>query len=216
MHNIYLGMGAMFSDQTNDSENINQEDENIENNILYVPVAAQAGYTDQFNDIIYKEDLIAFSLPDRKFKQGTYRCFDVAGDSMEPSLQSGDKVVCSLVERNLEYNGVRSNLVYVIVTMDDILVKRVQNNMRINSTFELLSDNTYYPPISLHVSEIKEIWHVDLLISNFMPSQKNNRKIFYDEISEMRKTISLQSSAIQNLNQTLEKLLKSNRSHSVV
>jgi phage repressor protein C with HTH and peptisase S24 domain len=208
---IFTGIGSMFLDdeivQQSSVEPIYRSLEKI----LYVPTAAYAGYTDQYNDPVFMEDLVSFSLPDYKFQHGTYRCFDIAGDSMEPSLYAGDKVVCSLVDNNNFYSSVRNNLVYVIVMDSSIVVKRVKNRIRENSTIELLSDNSYYQPYEVPANEIKEIWHVEVKISPYLPSPNNIRHAFHEEMDGMKKTIDHQSKSIQLLNQTVEKLLKQNR-----
>lgn len=180
--------------------------------ILYVPVAAHAGYADQFQDQEFLTELTYFSLPDYKFQHGTYRCFDIAGDSMEPSLYSGDKVVCSLVDSNNYYGSVRNNLVYVVVTNGAIMVKRLINHVREKQSIELVSDNSYYAPQFIHVSEIKEIWNVEVKISPYLPSPKNMRNGFHDEMESMRQVMESQAVAIKTLNLTIEKLLRSSRS----
>lgn len=125
--------------------------------IVYVPTAAHAGYTEQFHDPVFLDDLVSFSLPDYKFQHGTYRCFDIMGDSMEPSLYAGDKVVCSQVDSNNFYSSVRNNLVYVIVMDGSLVVKRVLNKVRENRTMMMLSDNSYYQPYEVAIEEIREM-----------------------------------------------------------
>jgi len=208
---IFSGIGSMFLDDDIMQQSSSSIVHNSLEKIVYVPTAAHAGYTDQYNDPIFMEDLVSFSLPDYKFQHGTYRCFDIVGDSMEPSLYAGDKVVCSFVDNNNFYSSVRNNLVYVIVMDGAIVVKRVRNRIKENGTIELLSDNNYYQPYEVPVAEIKEIWHVEVKISPYLPSPNNIRHAFHEEMDGMKKTIDQQSKSIQLLNQTVEKLLKQNR-----
>jgi len=179
--------------------------------ILYVPVAAHAGYSEQFHDPVFMQELITFSLPDYRFQHGQHRCFDIAGDSMEPSLFAGDKVVCSFVDNNNFYSSVRNNLVYVFVLEGSVVVKRVQNNVRSNGTFLLMSDNTYYKPYEVPVADVREIWHVEVKMSPYLPSPNNLRNAFHEEMDDMKKVIDQQSKSIQLLNLTVEKLLRQNR-----
>jgi hypothetical protein len=192
-----------------------EEDQNIalvnEDKIHYVPVAAHAGYAEQYNDPVFLGDLVKFSLPDYKFYQGEYRCFDIAGDSMEPSLFAGEKVVCSLVEFGPHRLSLRTNHVYVIVLESGVLVKRVTKSQD-GQSVQLISDNDYYEPYLVPVQEIKQIWYVEIKISPFMPSPNNMRQSFHNEMDEMRRTIVKQADAIVSLNQTMEKMLKMNRS----
>jgi len=209
---IFTGLGSMFLDEDVMQQSAAQKSHVSLEKIVYVPTAAHAGYTDQFNDPVFMEDLVSFSLPDYKFQHGTYRCFDIMGDSMEPSLYAGDKVVCSQVDSNNFYSSVRNNLVYVIVMDGSLVVKRVLNKVRENRTMMMLSDNSYYQPYEVAIEEIREIWHVEVKISPYLPSPNNIRNAFHEEMDGMKKIIDQQSKSIQMLNHTVEKLLKQNRS----
>ncbi|MEO1437994.1 MAG: S24 family peptidase, partial [Bacteroidota bacterium] len=130
---VYTGEGPMFmSEEDHKSFRVltivtnAQEDERI----VHVPVPAQAGYASEETDPTFIQDLPTYSLPDYKYKVGTHRSFDVAGDSMEPTLFEGDKVVCSYLEPTLWETSIKDNYVYVIVTRGDVLVKRVTNKLK--------------------------------------------------------------------------------------
>jgi phage repressor protein C with HTH and peptisase S24 domain len=110
-------------------------DEDNNEKIVHVPIPAQAGYPSEFDNPDFIQDLPSFSLPDYKYKIGTHRSFDVAGDSMEPTLFEGDKVICSYVEPNLWEIAIKNNYVYIIVTKSDILVKRVHNLLKVEMNF---------------------------------------------------------------------------------
>lgn len=208
---IFTGSGSMFSHDDVEQQSANSQIKSLEK-IVYVPVAAYAGYTDQFNDPVFMEDLTTFSLPDYKFQHGTYRCFDIVGDSMEPSLYAGDKVVCSYVDNNNFYSSVRNNLVYIIVMEGSLVVKRVQNQVKDRQKLILCSDNNFYDPYEVHIQDVKEIWHVEVKISHYLPSPNNIRHAFHEEMNGVKKIMDQQAQSIQNLNQTVEKLLKQNRS----
>lgn len=208
---IFTGQGSMFLDSDDILQFASTSAPLSLEKIIYVPTAAHAGYTDQYNDPVFLEDLVSFSLPDYKFQHGTYRCFDIVGDSMEPSLFAGDKVVCSLVDNNNFYSSVRNNLVYVVVLDGSLVVKRVINKVREDQTMLMCSDNNFYQPYTVDVNEIREIWHVEVKISPYLPSPNNIRNAFHEEMNDVKDTVKAQSTAIQILNQTVEKLLKQNR-----
>jgi phage repressor protein C with HTH and peptisase S24 domain len=209
---IFSGIGSLFIDEEGPVQQAaSARVYDSAEKILYVPVAAHAGYSEQFGDPVFMEELVTFSLPDYRFQHGQHRCFDIAGDSMEPSLFAGDKVVCSLVEPQNAYSAVRNNLVYVVVLEGSVVVKRVQNKVRENGTFLLISDNSYYKPYEVDVQDVREIWHVEVKISPYLPSPNNLRNAFHEEMDDMKKIIDQQSKSIQVLNQTVEKLLKQNR-----
>ncbi len=207
---IFTGNGSPFYDDGIHQQASVKKQKTTER-ILHVPVSAYAGYTEQFHDEVFLEDLVSFSLPDYKFQHGTYRCFDIAGDSMEPSLYAGDKVVCSQVDCNNYYSSVRNNLVYVLVLDGSVVVKRVINKLRESGMLTLISDNNFYEPFNVPAQEIKEIWHVEVKISPYLPSPNNIRNAFHEEMDSMKNIIDHQSRSIQALNQTVEKLLKQNR-----
>jgi len=207
---IYTGEGPMFMSEEDHKSfrvltivtNV-QEDEKI----VHVPIPAQAGYAGELTDPTFIQDLPTFTLPDYKYKVGTHRSFDVSGDSMEPTLFEGDKVICSFLEPTLWDTSIKDNYVYVIVTRADVLVKRVHNRLKADSQLLLVSDNNFYEPYTLNVGDIREMWYVRAKISPFLPSPQNLQIALHEEVENLRKTITEQSRLISNLNETIEKLL---------
>lgn len=178
--------------------------------IVHVPHAAHAGYLDQQNDPSFLQQLPTFSLPDPRFQYATHRCFDVAGDSMEPCLFNGDKIVCQLIDPD-NWPYLKDNHVYMIATENSLVVKRVKNRIAADGKIYLNSDNTFYNTIELDIREVKEIWQVTYTISPFLSSPNNLRSSLHTEMDNFRTTISEQSKIITSLNSTIEKLLKQSR-----
>jgi len=214
---LYTGEGGILLNQEETSNNSTDPiltivtDEIGNERIVHVPVNAQAGYGTQLHDPTYIQELPTFSLPGSKYANGSHRCFDVSGDSMEPSIYNGDKVVCHFVEPENWFNGVKENHVYVIISREGVVVKRVINNLKKNGTLALVSDNNFYQPFEIELKDIVEIWQVSVKISPFMPSPRNIRNGLHDEMDFLKNTIADQSKMIQSLNATVEKLLKQNR-----
>lgn len=175
--------------------------------IVHVPIPAQAGYASESGDPTFVQELPTYTLPDYKYKVGTHRSFDVSGDSMEPTLFEGDKVVCSYLEPTLWENSLKDSYVYVFVTKGDVLVKRVQNKIRDEKCVTLISDNAYYEPYDAKITEVVEIWYVRAKISPFLPSPSNVKTIIKGEMDELRKTIQNQSKVIESLYKTIETLV---------
>lgn len=208
---LFTGAGSMFID----GEDKNGMtiltvvvDEDNNEKIVHVPIPAQAGYPSEFDNPDFIQDLPSFSLPDYKYKIGTHRSFDVAGDSMEPTLFEGDKVICSYVEPNLWEIAIKNNYVYIIVTKSDILVKRVHNLLKVENELLLISDNNYYDPFRVSLSDICELWYVRAKISPFLPSPQNINNSLLKDMNELRQTIQHQSTLIENLNKVIEALAK--------
>src|SRR5690606_29980137 len=174
---IFSGTGEPLLEEKQSNSESTREDVA---NIYYVPVAAQAGYSEQYFDSVFLEDLYAFSLPQFKDQKGEYRCFEVNGDSMEPTLFSGEKVICSLVRRENDYAALRNHYVYVIVTHHGIVVKRIVKES--GNALSVVSDNGFYETYSLPLSEIAEIWSIHLKISPFNGSPSHFQNGFQEKI----------------------------------
>lgn len=207
---VYTGEGPMFmSEEDHKSFRVltivtsAQEDEQI----VHVPMPAQAGYAGGAADPSFIQTLPTYSLPDYKYKVGTHRSFDVSGDSMEPTLFEGDKVICSFLDPTLWETAVKDNYVYVVVTRGDVLVRRVNNFLKAEKQLELLSDNNFYDPSRVGIGDIKEIWYVRAKISPFLPSPHNIKKYLHEEIRELKAIIRDQTRLINNLNGTIEKAI---------
>ncbi len=211
---LYTGDGPMFmsEDVSNNMRMLTiVTNASGDEKILHVPVPAQAGYASEINNPTFIEELPAYTLPDYKYKVGTHRSFDVAGDSMEPTLFEGDKVICSYLEPNLWTNSIKDNYVYVVVTRGDVLVKRVYNKINENKRFILVSDNDYYDPYPVDIVDVKEMWYVRAKLSPFLPSPSNISTMVHDEVKELRSTLTQQSRVIKNLNESMERFMKDNR-----
>lgn len=67
------------------------------------------------------------------------RILTVAGDSMEPTLSSGDLLLV-----DVSVTRIKGEALYVIAIDDDVYVKRAQQ--RLNGALLITSDNERYPP----------------------------------------------------------------------
>ncbi len=121
-------------------------------NIEVVGVKARAGYLQSYQDPEYIRDLPKMYFP--QIPEGTYRAFEIEGDSMLP-MMPGSLVVCSYVE---ELEEMKNDRTYVIAThLDGIVYKRVLLNPDRKSV-TALSDNPAYPPYKIPYRDIAEIW----------------------------------------------------------
>jgi len=134
-------------------------DKDNRSNIELVDAKAEAGYTGAFDDPSYIKQLPRLYLP--QLKEGTYRAFEIRGDSMLP-LNAGDIVICSYVE-NL--SDLKDSMTCVLVTQSEgIVYKRIINNQK-RKVLLLQSDNDIYQPYELTYSEISEIWKYEAHLS---------------------------------------------------
>lgn len=161
-------------------------------NIVLVSAKAAAGYPNNIGDAQWFETLPAFSIPLPEFRNATFRGFQVEGDSMLPVLHSGEWIVGKALD---DWEDVNPKQIYVVVTVDSILVKKIQQESQ--STFiNLISSNPEYSPIKLDRSEIKEIWIV-------------NSKLTFD-LEADNKQVSLLTlhSEMRELKEEMRKLVK--------
>lgn len=148
-------------------------------NVLFVPVRARAGYLNGYADETYIQTLPTYRLPG--LNNGTFRMFEVGGLSMHPTFDDHDIIITQWVENP---NDVRDDRIYVVVTKSDgVVVKRVLNRIAKEGKLILKSDNykhrEEYPPIVVEPSEIVEIWYGIAYMSRQMrpPAEMYTRMI---------------------------------------
>lgn len=206
---IMTGDGPMFmTDETNQSFRVlttirTPKDEEL---IIHVPQPAQTAYASDLGDPTFIQELPTFTLPEYKYKAKTHRSFDVPGDSMEPTLFEGDKVVCSFLEPTLWESGIKDNFAYVIVTRSDVVVRRVKNLISETKELELTPENNFYESTRVSMSELREIWYVRARITPFLPSPQNIQRYVHDEMAGLKDTINRQGQMISQLTQAVDRL----------
>ncbi|NQY66492.1 MAG: LexA family transcriptional regulator [Flavobacteriales bacterium] len=136
-------------------------DDNNDNIIEVVPLAASAGYLKGYSDPEYITQLDKIKLP--FVTNGKHRAFLINGDSMLP-LKSGSYVIGRYVE-NL--NEIKDGKTYVMITLNDgIVYKRVYDQTKKNQTLLLSSDNNTYSPYEIPVNDVMELWEFNCSIQN--------------------------------------------------
>ena len=134
--------------------------EDNKENIELVPEKARAGYLEGYEDPQYIKKLPRFNLP--FLNEGTYRAFEIQGDSMLP-LQPGSIVVGEYTEN---WKDIKNNDAYIIVSQNDgVVYKRVKNNIQQNKTLTLRSDNVDYPAYTINIDDVVEVWKAKVFIS---------------------------------------------------
>ncbi len=149
--------------------------------ITLVPIKAAAGYLNGYSDPEFVEQLPNFSLPMKELSQGTYRAFEINGDSMLP-LPSGSYVLTEHLEN---WNWINSGECYIVVTKNDgVVYKRVTNQIEKQRCIELHSDNTAYEPYKVEIDEVVEVWKAKGYLSFELP-EKQQSTTSVDELSNM-------------------------------
>lgn len=122
--------------------------------ISLIPISARAGYTLGITQPSFIKEMPKFNLPFNEISNfGTYRVFQIAGDSMVPIINPGDYLITEYVDN---WRSIKDFQTYVIITqLDGILYKRVR---RVRDKIEMISENREYEPFEIFKGEIMEIW----------------------------------------------------------
>ncbi|MGI4822280.1 MAG: S24 family peptidase [Janthinobacterium lividum] len=130
----------------------------------YLPFGARANFAEHFDDDLEKypwehgESLAILNVPDTKeFSEALI--VDVEGDSMEPTIINGSKVVVTPVQQgNWQY---MSSGIYCIIYNDNFVVKRVKDNTLMeNGILRLHSDNPNAGSFPVRGEDIRAVWRV--------------------------------------------------------
>jgi hypothetical protein len=136
-----------------------------------IGIKAQAGYVKGFEQTDFIETLEKYSLPPGVNPKGLeWSYFEVDGDSMEPTLSSGDILLTSLLPHE-DWNEIKNFCVYVILTDEQLLVKRVYRKNE--KEWILISDNSEAnPQVAIDLSKIKQVWTLRRHIRSKVPQPK--------------------------------------------
>jgi transcriptional regulator with XRE-family HTH domain len=138
-----------------------QQNENIE----LVPHKASAGYLNGYADPEFIEVLPKFRLP-MLGKGGTYRAFEISGDSMLP-ISSGTVIVGRYMD---DWSQIKDgNPCIVVSRIDGVVFKRVYSRLKEAASLSLHSDNPTYSPYAVEAEDILEIWEAKAYISSTFP-----------------------------------------------
>ncbi len=149
-------------------------------NILHFSLRAQAGYAQITNMEDLMGEVTAFSLP--MFTRGAYRAFDVSGNSMMPTFSHADTVICQEVS---DQRNMVPGYCYVVVLTDNILVKRIKQQVREDAeTITLYSDNAAYGPMEVARDDVRELWQVKMFLSGNIPANSQQLKARLRELIE--------------------------------
>lgn len=134
-------------------------DQGNEGNVELVDSKAEAGYLDSYQNPEYIRDLPKLQLP--KLPSGTYRAFEIQGDSMLP-MESGSVVIAAYVESLAD---LKDNRTYIVISQRDGLVyKRVLVDHD-KAVLVLISDNELFLPYDLPMQDVAEVWEYHCHVS---------------------------------------------------
>lgn len=134
-----------------------QKNESAPYLIRFVNRKVQAGYVKSFDQIEYMDTLERYSLPPGVDPRGAeWLYFEIQGDSMQETFDDGDIILCSMVPQ-VDWQEARNFYVYVIVTEDNIYIKRIFRKSKY--TWVLISDNEdNFSQQLIDVESIRQLW----------------------------------------------------------
>ncbi len=127
-------------------------DSENEGNIELVDTKAEAGYLDSYHNPEYIRDLPKINFPN--LPSGTYRAFEITGDSMLP-VESGSVVIASYLE---SLNEIKNDKTYIVISKREGLVYKRVRAEKDSNELVLISDNEMYMPYKLPLEEVDELW----------------------------------------------------------
>lgn len=140
-------------------------DEQQNENIELVPHKASAGYLNGYADPEFIEVLPKFRLP-MLSTGGTYRAFEISGDSMLP-IASGTVIVGRYID---DWAEIKDGTPCILVSqIEGVVFKRIFNKLKDSSTLSLHSDNPVYNPYTIAAEDVLEIWEAKAFISSTFP-----------------------------------------------
>nr|WP_230678865.1 LexA family transcriptional regulator [Hymenobacter properus] len=130
----------------------------------YIPLEARAGLAEFYADDVTKypwenaETLAVIDVPNTsEYKEAIVVAIN--GDSMDPTIKNGSKVVVTPVQRgNWQYLNPG---VYCIIFLNNFVVKRVKDNTLLeNGLLRLHSDNPAGGTFQIKGEDIRAVWRV--------------------------------------------------------
>ena len=131
----------------------------------YIPVSAQASFTEYLgqSDARYEEKLPLIATPAERAELDRYKIFEVAGDSMFPTLVSGSKILVKSIPEASWHNA---EGVVVAVFLDYVVIKRVKSNHFFTDHYIILSsDNPEYGEMTVQFSDIRALYKARRVVS---------------------------------------------------
>lgn len=127
--------------------------------VPFVPLHARATFAESFLDTNVKEIEIVRIQKRPGINYNKARVFEVDGDSMEPTLVSGEQVLCEIIDPN---NWRFTTGVVVVAFGNMVVIKRIKDNDLTNGKLVLWSDNEKGGKITLSkdTDEIRRMYKV--------------------------------------------------------
>ena len=164
---ILIGKGNPVVDaQTKNESNVVKVSPYLQDALVkvqYVPIDAMASFVESFYDTAYEIDSYGVMPEEGEVLDSSYMVFQVRGDSMEPTIPDGAKILVRRIDEGL-WDSVSG--VVVIVYGKTLSVKRVlKNSLFLDNILTLKADNPKHGQLDIERREIRGMWQALRIIS---------------------------------------------------
>lgn len=169
------GLGTVFHTRKVAATPIH--DQSDENFVPLIDQKAHADYPKNLNNDEYIKSFRMYRIPG--YEDGNFRMFEVVGDSMEPTLYEKEIIISEYVS-NIKKAG--DGKIFIVISEDGIVVKRLFVYLQEVNHFILKSDNPRYKSYKVSQKDILEIWEVKGKITNqFLTLPPEDQRFIYLE-----------------------------------
>lgn len=140
-------------------------------NIPLVNQYAYAGFLSGYSDENYINDLPTYPVIKDRERKGTYRVFEVKGDSMDDNtdqaIKEHDKILCRVVQQHHWLNKLHINKHFFVIVhkTDGIVVKQIINHNTDKGVITLHSLNDFYDDYDVNLNDVLMILNVIEIVS---------------------------------------------------
>lgn len=151
----------------------------------YLTSHSDKGYIDSLNSVE-----ISRAQQEVTYLSGIYRAFEVPDSSMPGTLQQGDIITARSVNRA---SDIRLNEVYVIITQEEILIRRIVAYFDDTKTLICKTDNPNYPIGVIKLEEIGELWQMwgiySTKVGDIVEQMGHQLKTFEKSVKALKKNV---------------------------
>lgn len=130
-----------------------------------------------------------FYLPARMLPGGRdYAGFTVIENSMEPTLPIKSLLIAELVAPG-NYKRIQTGQVYVVITRQGIVIRRITNRLEERDALQAVADNTDYGPADIPAGEISSVWKARAFFSFTFSGERHQLYQLYQDLEERIKLL---------------------------
>lgn len=183
---IVNGKGDIFSTKSKGTTTKN-------NLIPFINKKARAGYFRGYSNPEYLKTLDEYHIPG--FENGSFRMFEIQGDSMIPTLFESEVVIA---KKATDYKSIENNSLAVFLMPKQLVAKRIEKISDDDSSFVAKSDNADYNNEKIKYADVNELWVIQA---------KLTRKLLHGNIYDHSRILHIEKN-LQELNSKMDKFIR--------